>query len=45
MLLPMLANATNSVDVTAIVSQAVGGGVAGAVLTGIIVLIKNKTAS
>ena len=43
-LLPMLANAASNVDIAALASQAVGGGVAGAILTAIIGLIKNKMA-
>lgn len=41
-LIPALAGAAGTIDLGAMVSQAVGGGVAGAVLTAIIGFIKNK---
>ena len=44
-LIPMMAGAGNNVDIGALASQAVGGGVAGAIVAGIIGLIKNKMAS
>ena len=40
-LLPMLAGAADNVDIGAIVGQAVGGGVAGAIVTFVVGLIKN----
>jgi hypothetical protein len=40
----MLANAGTSVDMGALVGQAVGGGAAGAVLTAVIGFIKNRAA-
>jgi hypothetical protein len=43
-LVPMLANAGTTVDVGALVGQAVGGGAAGAILTAVIGLIKNRSA-
>jgi hypothetical protein len=43
-LVPMLAGVGNNVDITALASQAVGGGVAGAIVAGIVGLIKNKMA-
>jgi hypothetical protein len=39
-----LASSANSLDIATIASQALGGGVTGAILTGMIGLIKNKTA-
>ena len=42
--IPLLANTASTVDVGALVGQVAGGGVAGAVLTGIVGLIKNKMA-
>jgi hypothetical protein len=44
-LIPMLAGAGNNVDIGALASQAVGGGVAGAIVAAIVGLIKNKMAS
>jgi hypothetical protein len=41
-LIPMMAGAGNSVDIGAVVSQAVGGGITGAILAAIVGLIKNK---
>ena len=43
-LLPMLAGAADKVDIGAIVGQAVGGGVAGAIVTFVVGLIKNAMA-
>jgi hypothetical protein len=43
-LLPALAGAANTIDIAAIASQAVGGGVAGAIVTAVIGAIKNKMA-
>jgi hypothetical protein len=43
-LLPMLAGAADNVDIGAIVGQAVGGGVAGAIVTFVVGLIKNTMA-
>jgi|SRR6476620_1421766 hypothetical protein len=43
-LLPMLAGAADNVDIGAIVGQAVGGGVAGAIVTFVVGLIKNAMA-
>ena len=43
-LLPMLQGAAGNVDIGALLGQAVGGGVAGAVLTGVVGLIKNMMA-
>jgi hypothetical protein len=40
----MLANAGSTVDIGALAGQAVGGGVAGAVVTAVVGLIKNKMA-
>ena len=42
--LPMLAGAGNNVDIAALASQAVGGGVAGAIVAAIVGVIKNKMA-
>lgn len=42
--IPTLAATTSSLDIATIASQAVGGGVTGAILTGMIGLIKNKMA-
>jgi hypothetical protein len=44
-LVPMLAGVGNNVDIAALASQAVGGGVAGAIVAAIVGLIKNKMAS
>jgi hypothetical protein len=41
----MLAGAGNNVDIGALASQAVGCGVAGAIVAAIVGLIKNKMAS
>ena len=43
-LLPILQGAAGDVDVGALVGQAVGGGVAGAIVTGIVGLLKNAMA-
>jgi hypothetical protein len=43
-LLPMLAGTAGNVDIGAILGQAVGGGVAGAIVTFIVGLIKNAMA-
>ena len=43
-LLPMLAGTTGNVDIGAILGQAVGGGVAGAIVTFVVGLIKNAMA-
>jgi uncharacterized membrane protein YeaQ/YmgE (transglycosylase-associated protein family) len=43
-LLPMLQGAAGDVDIAALAGQAVGGGVAGAVVTAIVGLIKNSMA-
>ena len=40
----MLAGAGNNVDIAALASQAVGGGVAGAIVAAIVGVIKNKMA-
>jgi hypothetical protein len=40
----MLANASSTVDIASLASQAVGGGVARAILAGVVGLIKNKMA-
>jgi hypothetical protein len=40
----MLQGAAGNVDIGAMLGQAVGGGVAGAVLTGVVGLIKNMMA-
>jgi len=40
----MLSSAAGSVDVATLLGQAVGGGVAGAVVTAVVGLIKNKMA-
>ena len=42
--MPVLANAGTNIDVGALAGQAVGGGVAGAILTAIVGVIKNKMA-
>jgi hypothetical protein len=44
-LIPMMAGVGNNVDIGALASQAVGGGVAGAIVAAIVGLIKNKMAS
>jgi hypothetical protein len=44
-LIPMMAGAGNNVDIGALASQAVGGGVAGAIVAGDVGLIENKMAS
>jgi O-acetyl-ADP-ribose deacetylase (regulator of RNase III) len=44
-LVPMLAGVGNNVDIAALASQAVGGGVAGAIVAAIVGVIKNKMAS
>jgi uncharacterized membrane protein YeaQ/YmgE (transglycosylase-associated protein family) len=44
-LIPMMAGVGNNVDIAALASQAVGGGVAGAIVAAIVGLIKNKMAS
>jgi hypothetical protein len=41
----MLAGAGNNVDIGALAGQAVGGGVAGAIVAAVVGLIKNKMAS
>jgi hypothetical protein len=41
----MMAGVSNNVDIGALASQAVGGGVAGAIVAAIVGLIKNKMAS
>ena len=43
-LLPMLAGAGGSVDIGAVLGQAVGGGVAGAIVTVVVGLVKNMMA-
>jgi hypothetical protein len=43
-LLPMLAGTAGNVDIGAIIGQAVGGGVAGAIVTFVVGLIKNAMA-
>ena len=43
-LIPALAGAAGTTDIGALVGQAVGGGVAGAILTAIVGLIKSKMA-
>ena len=43
-LLPMLAGTADNVDIGAIIGQAVGGGVAGAIVTFVVGLIKNTMA-
>jgi hypothetical protein len=43
-LLPMLAGTAENVDIGAIIAQAVGGGVAGAIVTVVVGLIKNSMA-
>ena len=44
MLIPLLANSAATPDIGAIIGQAAGGGVAGAVLTAIVGAIKNRAA-
>jgi hypothetical protein len=44
-LIPVLAGAANNIDIGALVGQVVGGGVAGAILTAIVGLIKNRLAA
>jgi hypothetical protein len=44
-LIPMMAGAGNNLDIGALASQAVGGGVAGAIVAAVVGLIKNKMAS
>jgi hypothetical protein len=41
-LIPMMAGVSNNVDIGALASQAVGGGVAGAIVAAVVGLIKNK---
>ena len=41
----MMAGVGNNVDIAALASQAIGGGVAGAIVATIVGLIKNKMAS
>jgi hypothetical protein len=41
-LIPMMTGAGNNVDIGALASQAVGGGVAGAIVAAIVGVIKNK---
>jgi acetyl-CoA carboxylase carboxyltransferase component len=43
-LIPLLANSASTPDIGAIIGQAAGGGVAGAVLTAIVGALKNRTA-
>ena len=43
-LMPMLAGTADNVDIGAIIGQAVGGGVAGAIVTFVVGLIKNTMA-
>lgn len=43
-LLPMLAGAADNVDIGAIIGRAVGGGVAGAIVTFVVGLIRNAMA-
>jgi hypothetical protein len=43
-LIPMMAGVGNNVDIGALASQAVGGGVAGAIVAAVVGLIKNKMA-
>jgi hypothetical protein len=42
--IPLLANSVSTIDIGALVGQAAGGGVAGAILTAVVGLIKNKMA-
>jgi hypothetical protein len=42
--IPLLANTASTIDIGALVGQAAGGGVAGAILTAVVGLIKNKMA-
>jgi hypothetical protein len=42
--IPMLAQTASTTDIGALAGQVAGGGVAGAVLTGVIALIKSKMA-
>jgi hypothetical protein len=44
-LIPMMAGVGNNVDIGALASQAVGGGVAGAIVAAIVGVIKNKMAA
>jgi hypothetical protein len=44
-LIPMMAGAGGNVDIAALASQAVGGGVAGAIVAAVVGLIKNKMAT
>ena len=44
-LLPVLAGTAGNVDIGAIIGQAVGGGVAGAIVTFVVGLIKNTMAA
>jgi hypothetical protein len=41
-LIPMLADTGGNVDIAALASQAVGGGIAGAIVAAVVGLIKNK---
>jgi hypothetical protein len=41
-LIPMMAGVGNNVDIGALVSQAVGGGITGAILAAIVGVVKNK---
>ena len=43
-LIPMMAGVGNNVDIGALASQAVGGGVAGAIVAAIVGMIKSKMA-
>ena len=43
-LLPMLAGTAENVDIGSVIGQAVGGGVAGAIVTFVVGLIKNTMA-
>ena len=43
-LLPMLAGTAGNVDIGSVIGQAVGGGVAGAIVTFVVGLIKNTMA-
>ena len=42
--IPLLANTASTVDISALIGQVAGGGVAGAVLAGVVGLIKSKMA-
>jgi hypothetical protein len=44
-LLPILSQSASGLDIGALVGQFVGGGVAGAILTAIVGLIKNRAAA